>query len=344
MPNEQAERYKAQGNTALAGGMTEEAVRLYTLAIREDPFSEVYFSNRSAAYATLARFKEALEDADEVVRLKPAWVKGHTRRGAALSGLKKHEEARKAYLKACEFDPANTQARELMEAEAAAAAAAAAQSKEWENDLWSDEEEEAPAPAPSAPGGGGAKRSAPGGGGGGASEDNGSRKKRRAPGKLMAKLSTSLADASAVTLRVCLQQLCAADEHLAERTLQAGHRATRPTPRAPASPWPSPPCCCTRPVALWPRVSALAAAVLTICSPWPRVPWRCRCSRGSTRTRATERTATASTRTGARATRAAAEAGVARARRGRSHRPWGREGAARARWLAATQRTRTKQS
>ena len=240
MPNEQAERYKAQGNTALAGGMTEEAVRLYTLAIREDPFSEVYFSNRSAAYATLARFKEALEDADEVVRLKPAWVKGHTRRGAALSGLKKHEEARKAYLKACEFDPANTQARELMEAEAKAATAAAAQSKEWENDLWSDEEEDAPAPAPSAPGGG-AKRSAPGGGGGGASEDNGSRKKRRAPGKLMAKLSTSLADASAVTLRVCLQQLCAADEHLAERTLQAGHRATRPTPRAPASPWPSPP-------------------------------------------------------------------------------------------------------
>ena len=227
MPNEQAERYKAQGNTALAGGMTEEAVRLYTLAIREDPFSEVYFSNRSAAYATLARFKEALEDADEVVRLKPAWVKGHTRRGAALSGLKKHEEARKAYLKACEFDPANTQARELMEAEAKAATAAAAQSKEWENDLWSDEEEEAPAPAPSAPGGGGAKRSAPGGGGGGASEDNGSRKKRRAPGKLMARLSTSLADASAVTLRVCLQQLCAADEHLAERTLQAG------TPRDP---------------------------------------------------------------------------------------------------------------
>ena len=121
MSNEQAERYKAQGNTALAGGMTEEAVRLYTLAVREDPFCEVYFSNRSAANATLARFKEALEDADEVVRLKPAWVKGHTRRGAALSGLKKHEEARKAYLKACDFDPGNAQARELMEAEAKSA-------------------------------------------------------------------------------------------------------------------------------------------------------------------------------------------------------------------------------
>ena len=341
MPNEQAERYKAQGNTALAGGMTEEAVRLYTLAIREDPFSEVYFSNRSAAYATLARFKEALEDADEVVRLKPAWVKGHTRRGAALSGLKKHEEARKAYLKACEFDPANTQARELMEAEATAATAAAAQSKEWENDLWSDEEEEAPAPAPSAPGGG-AKRSAPGGGGGGASEDNGSRKKRRAPGKLMARLSTSLADASAVTLRVCLQQLCAADEHLAERTLQAG------TPRDPThAPRPRLALALT-PVLLHAPCGPASVHLLRPCSPsgspWPRVPWRCRCSRGSTRTRATERTATASTRTGARATRAAAAAGVARARRGRSHRPWGRGAAARARWLAATQRTRTEQS
>ena len=241
MSHEQAERYKAQGNTALAGGMTEEAVRLYTLAVREDPFSEVYFSNRSAAYATLARFKEALEDADEVVRLKPAWVKGHTRRGAALSGLKKHEEARKAYLKACDFDPGNTQARELMEAEAKAAATAAAQSKDWENDLWSDEEEEAPAPAPSAPGGG-TKRTAPDGGGA-ASEDSGSRKKRRAPGKLMAKLSTSLADASAVTLRVCLQQLCGADEHLAERTLQAlgtPFPSPPPRPRPPSHPSPPP--------------------------------------------------------------------------------------------------------
>ena len=154
---EQAERYKAQGNQALAGGITEEAVRLYTLAISEDPFSEVYFSNRSAAYASLKQFKEALDDADEVVRLKPNWVKGHTRRGAALSGLKKHEESRKAYLKACDFDPGNIQAREMMEAEAKAAMTTAAQAKDWENDLWSDEEEVAPAPAPSAAGGG-AKR------------------------------------------------------------------------------------------------------------------------------------------------------------------------------------------
>eukprot|EP00320_Phaeocystis_rex_P003190 CAMPEP_0119088992 /NCGR_PEP_ID=MMETSP1178-20130426/147437_1 /TAXON_ID=33656 /ORGANISM="unid sp, Strain CCMP2000" /LENGTH=281 /DNA_ID=CAMNT_0007072309 /DNA_START=9 /DNA_END=854 /DNA_ORIENTATION=- len=214
MSNAQAERYKAQGNQALAGGMTEEAVRLYTLAIREDPYSEVYFSNRSAAYATLARFKEALDDADEVVRLKPAWVKGHTRRGAALSGLKKHEEARKAYLKALEVEPSNAQAREMMEAEAEQAKKAAAQAKDWENDLWSDEEGEAPAPAPSAAGGAGAKRSAPDS----AALEGG--RKKRAPGKLMVKLSQSLADASRDTLRVCLQQLCGADEHLAERALQ----------------------------------------------------------------------------------------------------------------------------
>ena len=226
MSNEQAERYKTQGNQALAGGMNEEAVRLYTLAVREDPFSEVYFSNRSAAYASLKRFKEALDDADEVVRLKPAWVKGHTRRGAALSGLKKHEEARKAYIKACDFEPGNSQTRELMEAEAKKAATTAAQAKDWENDLWSDEEEEA-APAPAAAGGG-AKRTAPGSGdGSGDGELGGGRKKRRAPGKLMAKLSTSLADASRDSLRVCLQQLCGADEYLAERALQA--RPPRPS-------------------------------------------------------------------------------------------------------------------
>ena len=64
--SDQAERYKSQGNAALAGGMFSEAVDLYTKAIHLDPDNSVYFSNRSAAYASLKRFKEALDDANEV--------------------------------------------------------------------------------------------------------------------------------------------------------------------------------------------------------------------------------------------------------------------------------------
>ena len=228
MSSEQAERYKTQGNQALQGGMYDEAVRLYTLAVREDPFNEVYFSNRSAAFVALKQFKEALDDADEVVRIKPAWVKGHTRRGAALSGMKKHEEARKAYAKACDLEPANAQVRQQMEAEAKAAAAATEKSKNWEDDLWSDDEDGGggggggggDAAAAAASSGCGTKRAAPEDDGAAEQQGGGARKKRRAPGKLMAQLGRSLADASRDTLRVCLQQLCGADEDLAERTLQ----------------------------------------------------------------------------------------------------------------------------
>ena len=85
---DQAERYKSQGNAALQGGLFSEAVNLYTQAIALDPNCAVFFSNRSAAYANMERWKEALDDAQEVVGLKPEWVKGHTRRGAALHGLK----------------------------------------------------------------------------------------------------------------------------------------------------------------------------------------------------------------------------------------------------------------
>ena len=126
----QAERYKSQGNQALQAKMYSDAVELYTKAIALDPNCEVYFSNRAAAYAAMERFREALDDAQEVVSLKPDWVKGHVRRGVALTGLKKHEEARKAYLKASQLEPANTQIIESMKA--AAEMAKKESEKNWE--------------------------------------------------------------------------------------------------------------------------------------------------------------------------------------------------------------------
>jgi tetratricopeptide (TPR) repeat protein len=67
--------------------------------------SEVFLSNRSAAYAALGRFQLALDDAAAVARLKPRWAKGHARRGAALMGLKRFGEARQAYETALRIEP-----------------------------------------------------------------------------------------------------------------------------------------------------------------------------------------------------------------------------------------------
>lgn len=67
--------------------------------------SEIFYSNRSAALAALERFQAALDDAAQAVRLKPRWVKGHTRKAAALMGLKRYSEAKEAYEAALKLEP-----------------------------------------------------------------------------------------------------------------------------------------------------------------------------------------------------------------------------------------------
>lgn len=54
----------------------------------------MYYSNRSAAAANLSCFDDALADAQKVIKLKPAWVKGHARAAAAYMGLQLYSEAK----------------------------------------------------------------------------------------------------------------------------------------------------------------------------------------------------------------------------------------------------------
>ena len=54
-------------------------------AIGVDAANHVFYSNRSAAYAALNDFDAALNDAEKTVTIKPDWVKGHSRKGAALT-------------------------------------------------------------------------------------------------------------------------------------------------------------------------------------------------------------------------------------------------------------------
>lgn len=71
----QAEQLKRQGNSALQEGNMEEAIQLYSEAIRLDPDNHILYSNRSAAYAKLQEYEKALEDAEKTVKLKPDWAK-----------------------------------------------------------------------------------------------------------------------------------------------------------------------------------------------------------------------------------------------------------------------------
>lgn len=220
----QAEIYKTQGNAALQARQFEDAAELYSKAIALEPSNHVYFSNRAAAYASLERWREALDDSYEVVTLKPDWVKGWVRRGGAFTGLGQHEEARKAYLKAVQIEPANAQVKQLLQA--AEAAVAKTKEKNWEDDLWSDDDEQDDAKNPAAGSGAGSSK-APAAAAAGSKragdEDVGGssakRPRRKPSASLVAQLDRSLKDASEDSLRACLGQIASSDEELAERAL-----------------------------------------------------------------------------------------------------------------------------
>ena len=111
---------KEEGNTAFRAQKYPDAIRFYSisaaLSATRPVFESAQYSrdelsialcNRSAAYAADAKWIEALVDANAVIGLKKQWTKGHFRKGKALAGLKKLDEAREALLLGLEFEPAN---------------------------------------------------------------------------------------------------------------------------------------------------------------------------------------------------------------------------------------------
>ncbi len=73
--SEAAVEFKNKGNTAFQQGAYDEAIQHFSEAIKLDASNHVLYSNRSAAYASLKKYKEALEDANKTVSLKPDWAK-----------------------------------------------------------------------------------------------------------------------------------------------------------------------------------------------------------------------------------------------------------------------------
>ena len=62
-------------------------------------------SNRAAAYIGMKNYVDALVDAETVTKLKREWSKGWFRKGKALAGLGRQEEAMESFNTGLGFDP-----------------------------------------------------------------------------------------------------------------------------------------------------------------------------------------------------------------------------------------------
>lgn len=104
------EEERKLGNDAFSKKNYSLAVEHFTRAISMDRDNPVLYSNRSAAYAALEKYNEALQDADSAILLNPTWVRGHGRRATALHFLKRLREAKEEYEKILAVEPSNENA------------------------------------------------------------------------------------------------------------------------------------------------------------------------------------------------------------------------------------------
>lgn len=85
--------------TCIASRNYPEAVSLYSKAVeleRDSPALAILHANRSMCYLNMSKGAEALVDADEAVRLDPAYIKGYYRLAMAHSLLHQFAQAKQA--------------------------------------------------------------------------------------------------------------------------------------------------------------------------------------------------------------------------------------------------------
>ncbi|WVQ84042.1 hypothetical protein IAT38_006187 [Cryptococcus sp. DSM 104549] len=115
---EQFKQLKEAGNNAFKAGQFGPAIQTYSKAadsaLNRGPWEPsqlgreelvIAMCNRSAAFAFVGQWTQALADAECVVGLKRPWTKGHFRKARALVGLERFEDARQAIIDGLQYEP-----------------------------------------------------------------------------------------------------------------------------------------------------------------------------------------------------------------------------------------------
>ena len=85
---------RLRATDAVVAGELPLAYFCYTRLATADPDAlALHRCNRSAVLSRMKRYKDALKDAEEVITLRPEWHHGYLRKGRALQGLKRYDDA-----------------------------------------------------------------------------------------------------------------------------------------------------------------------------------------------------------------------------------------------------------
>lgn len=109
-----AEEYKALGNEAFSKKDFKTAIEFYTKAILQEKSNHIFFSNRSASYAGLQEWENAIKDAKECIRLNPEFIKGFYRLATAQLESKDYDAAEVTIKQGLSIDSNHAQLLKLL--------------------------------------------------------------------------------------------------------------------------------------------------------------------------------------------------------------------------------------
>lgn len=93
-----------KGNDFAAKADYLDAIEMFTEAIQLDPTDFRFFGNRSYCYDRTQQYEKAFKDAESATVLAAQWPKGYFRKGRALTGLERYQEAEEAFQHVLQLD------------------------------------------------------------------------------------------------------------------------------------------------------------------------------------------------------------------------------------------------
>ena len=109
---EKAEESNNAANELFKQGAFPGALEAYTEAIKRNPKSAKYYSNRAACLIKLMEFTRALTDVDKSLELEPNFIRALLRKGNIHFLLKENHKSLEAYQKVLTLEPDNAEAKE----------------------------------------------------------------------------------------------------------------------------------------------------------------------------------------------------------------------------------------